>query len=145
LAARWPRRRSTVISAIIDIAISSGVMAPRSSRRLDAIERPGRHAGGNQLFAQRRHLAAAADKGVIGRLDRDGLPERGFVALALRRYHDEAARVGEIARLKTVNDDMRIGLTGAIGRGGRERDVKAELTRLRRQRHRHRARAKDHQ
>src|SRR4029453_15107041 len=31
LVARWPRRRSTVISARIDIAISSGVIAPRSS------------------------------------------------------------------------------------------------------------------
>ena len=94
-----------MISARIDIAISSGVMAPRSrpAGRLDAIERLARDAAGDQLFAQRRHLAAAADEGVIVGLDGDGRAQRGLIALALGRDHDEAPRLVELARLEAVD------------------------------------------
>jgi hypothetical protein len=56
-----------VISAKIDIAVSSGVMAPRSrpAGALNAVERGRVDAFGDQFFAKCRHLAAAADEGVL--------------------------------------------------------------------------------
>src|SRR5260370_20160040 len=60
-------------------------------RRLDPLERCGRHTIGKERLAQGRHLAAAADEGVIRRVDRHGRPKRGLVAFSLRRNNDETA------------------------------------------------------
>src|SRR3954453_10792242 len=64
-----------------------------AGRGLDAVERARIDALFCQLFAQRRHLAAAADEGVIGGLRRNGRAQRGFVALALRGDHDKTPRL----------------------------------------------------
>ena len=81
-----------------------------AGRGLDAIDRLARDAAGDELFAQRDHLAAAADESVIFGVNGNGLLECYFIALALGRNHDEAARIVEIARLEAVDNDVRIGL-----------------------------------
>src|SRR5260370_41650881 len=51
-------------------------------RRLDPLERCGRHTIGKERLAQGRHLAAAAHGGVIPRDDRHGPPKRRLLALS---------------------------------------------------------------
>src|SRR6266851_9123336 len=68
-------------------------------RRLDSVERCDRHAIGQERLAQGRHLAAAADEGVIRRVDRHGRPKGGLVAFSLRRTNDETAGLGETIEL----------------------------------------------
>ena len=135
-----------VISARIDIAISSGVMAPRSSPAgaLTRSTAAASDAAGHELFAQRHHLAAAADEGVILGLDGERRAQGSFIALALGRDHDETPGFVEVAGCKAVDDDMGVGLGGDIGGRCSQRDVIAELAGLRGQRHRNRACAEDH-
>src|SRR6185312_14013419 len=66
-------------------------------RRLDAIDRGRTRTVCQELGTQCRHLAAAADKGVIGGIDPKRLFQRGLVALALRRHHDKAAGLMQVA------------------------------------------------
>ena len=77
---------------MIDSAISSGVMAPRSSPAgAFKLRQPlGRDAAFGQRLAQRLGFAAAADEGDVVGVDRERRQQRGLVAAALGRDHDIA-------------------------------------------------------
>ena len=89
---RWPLRRSATISARIESAISSGVMAPRSSPAgaLSAASRAGVDAALGELGLQRLGLPPAADEGDVVGVDRQRRLQRRLVAAALGRDDDEA-------------------------------------------------------
>ena len=63
--------------------------------RLDAIDGCGLDAFADEFVAQCCHLAAAADKGMIGGVGGGCRLQRSLVALALRRHHDEPSRLVE--------------------------------------------------
>src|SRR6185295_3167054 len=86
-----------------------------SGRRLDAVDRGRLRSAGHELFAQRRHLAAAADEGVILGLDGERRAQGGLIALALGRNDDETPGFVEVAGREAVDDDMGVGLGGDIG------------------------------
>src|SRR6186713_2896498 len=68
-------------------------------RRLDVVDGGGGGAFRNELGAERGHLAAAADEGVIVGFYRYRRAQGGFVALALRRDYDEALCLVEFTEL----------------------------------------------
>src|SRR3954451_23568671 len=79
-----------------------------AGRRLDAVERRGIDTLRDEFCAQRRHLAPAADEGVIGGFNRDRRAQGRFVALALGRDHHKAP--GLLERAEPVAVDHLVGI-----------------------------------